>query len=445
MAIIAKLQERQATLLPGAWLIGQGTYLQPMPSREDLDEAFPDNPVDIRWSGHDHIINHTAAITLGLTKDTPDPGGRGRFERLPDGEVYICRDVDVGLPTQEFASGQTKEAVRGVLEDFYLRNGVTTVHDMSPSPALRAYQELRAEGRLPTRLVVSFSAAPGDPKFIVPSGLHTGFGDDWIRIGGVKIMLDGVWGTTAYTYEPHEKYSAAEGWAPNNYGGAALSQAELDARILAAHEAGSQVYVHALGDRAQDMVLDAFERAQQAHFRPDARLRIEHFGHAFVQDPERTADRLARMKRLGVVPACHVAMMWRVTDTVLMEKDVKFFPMKTIIDAGFHPPGGADTLGTQNFATNPLFTIGRAVNRDSKHGITVHPEEAISVVDAIRMFTSWAAEGTLIEKSRGTIEVGKLADFVILSGDPLRVDPKTIESLEADMTILGGSVAYTRR
>jgi hypothetical protein len=192
------------------------------------------------------------------------------------------------------------------------------------------------------------------------------------------------------------------------------------------------------------MVLTAFEAAQAAYPRADARLRIEHVGHAWLLDPVRQPERIARMKRDGAIPSPQVSMLWRYSSGDLEEPDVKFFPLKTILEAGFQPPNGADTLGTQNFATDPLFAFARAVRRDTKYVVLVHPEEAISPMDAIRMFTLWAARAGFIEQSRGSIEVGKLADLVVLSADPLSTPPQKFDDLVVDMTIIDGRVAYQR-
>jgi predicted amidohydrolase YtcJ len=462
-AILEALKQKQKQIPSDAWIFGQGTYYQPMPTREQLDEAFPDNPVVLWWSAHDQILNHRASLALHLTKNAPDPKGRGRYERTADGEVKIVRDADVSYPVPEFTYEQAKEAVRETLADFYLKKGVTTVTDMSePSLAYRAYQELHAEGKLPVRVTLNYvihPELPGDApaprakrpttlgssslKSLIATGIHTGFGDDWVRVGAIKIILDGVWGTTAATYKPFWQGSKSGGNS-NNIGGASFTQEELNWAVSEAHRSGWQLMVHALGDRAQDMVLDAFEAAQKAHPRTDARLRIEHVGHAWVFDPGRQPERIARMKRDGAIPSPQVSMLWRYSSGDLEEPGVKFFPLKTIIDAGFEPPNGADTLGTQNFATDPLFAFARAVRRDTKYGVLVHPEEAISPMDAIRMFTVWAARADLLEKSRGSIEVGKLADLVVLSDDPLTTPPQKLDNLLVDLTIIDGRVAYQR-
>lgn len=446
-AIIAKLKEAQAKLPPGAWLIGQGTYNQVMPSRAEIDAAFPDNPVRLIWSAHDSLINHKAAQVMGMTKDFPDPppGFSGRYERLANGEVAIVRDAPAPWPkTAAFTYPELKEGVRWILDDFYLKRGVTTVSDMSSPQTYRAYQDLRAEGRLPTRVRINYVLR--DLKFfdtLKATGIHTGLGDDFVRVGAIKILEDGVWGTTAATYHEHWDGSGTT-YTPNNTGGTAFNQDELTQTIVAAHTTGWQVQVHANGDRAQDIVLNAIEAAKAADPRPDARFRIEHFGHFLVQDPERTEERLARMERAGVLASPQIAFLWRLTDENIKEPGVTFFALKTLIDRGFHPAGGVDTIGTQNFATYPMFSIARAVNRDTKYGQTVQPEEAISVMDGIRMFTIWSAEANFMEKELGTIEVGKLADFVVLAQDPLTAPKAKLADIPVDMTVLDGKVVYAR-
>ena len=247
-AILGALEQKQAQLPAGAWLFGQGTYYQPMPSREQLDAAFPNNPVVLWWSDHDQIMNHRASIALGLTKDAPPPSGRGQYERTANGEVKIAHDAGVSYPVPQFTVAQATEALRETLTDFYLKKGVTTVTDMSdPTLAYRAYQELRAEGKLPVRLTLNYIIRPDTPdesgksirvssllNSLIASGLRSGFGDDWIRIGAIKILLDGVWGTTAATYKPFWKGSKTN-WSPGNVGGTNFTQDELNRAILDAH------------------------------------------------------------------------------------------------------------------------------------------------------------------------------------------------------------------
>jgi predicted amidohydrolase YtcJ len=459
-AIIAKLKERAAQVPPGTWIVGQGTYNQVMPTREELDKNFPDHPVVLRWSAHDWLLNHKADVVAGLSDATPNPGGRGRLERTAKGEPMILRDAGIELPLPRPTYKQMQEWIPESLRDFYLKRGVTTVYDMSdPNTAYRIYREERDQDKLPVRIVLSYvigvndaslgareseGARSGMEDSLLKSGLRTGFGDNWLRLGAIKIILDGVWGTTAAVYKPVWKGSGTT-WIPNNLGGVNRTQEGLNQQILAAHKAGWQVWVHANGDRAQDMVLTAIEAAQKAFPREDARHRIEHFAHFLTQDPQRTEERLARMQRDHVIPSPQVAFLWRLTNENLKEPDVKFFPIATLIKMGFHPPNGSDTLGTQNFATNPLFAMSVAVNRKTKYGGLANPEETISRMDAIRMFTTWAAYSGFQEKTRGTIETGKLADLVVVSDDPLTVPAEHISDAHVDYTILDGKIAYQRQ
>ncbi len=452
-AVIARLKEAAAKLPPGAWLIGQGTYNQVMPTRAALDAAFPDNPVRLDWSVHDRLINHKAAITMGMTRDFPDPpaGYAGRYERDATGEVVIVRDAPAPWPKDKvFTYPELKEGVRKVLQDFYLKRGVTTVSDMSDASTYHAYQELRDEGRLPTRVRINYIYRSPDPILgtldvdtLLAAGIKTGLGDDWIRVGALKIILDGVWGTTAAVYKPFWNGSGTT-WVPGMTGNTTLKQDQLNAIVTRFHAAGWQIQAHANGDRAQDMMLTAYEAAQAAHPRADARDRIEHFGHFLVQDPQRTDVRLQRMVADHVVPSPQIAFLWRLTDVNVKEPDMQFFPLRRLIDLGLHPAGGVDTVGTQNFATYPLFSIQRAVVRDTKYGTRVQPEQAIRVMEGIRMFTIWAAEANFLETRLGSIEVGKLADLVVLGADPLTTDPRKLSEIPVDMTMLDGKVVYSR-
>ena len=274
------------------------------------------------------------------------------------------------------------------------------------------------------------------------TGLHTGFGDDMLRLGAIKIILDGVWGTTAAVYKPFWNGSGTT-WRSGNVGGTSMDQDTLTWIVTTARKAGWQFQIHANGDRAQDMVLNAYEAAQAAAPDADPRFRIEHFSHFLVQD-ERTTARLNRMVRDHVIPSAQPAFLWRLTDVNIQEPDVKFFALKDMIALGLHPAGGVDTVGTQNYATYPMFSIARAVGRRTKYGKVIQPEQAISVMDGIRMFTIWAAQANFLDKQLGSIEVGKLADFVVLDRDPLTTPADDLGDIPVDMTVLDGKVAYTK-
>jgi hypothetical protein len=436
--ILAKLEARAKELPKGSWIVGQGTYAQPMPERADLDRELPDHPVLLRWSAHDFLINRKAAEVSGITKDTPSPGG-GTIERGPDGEPVILRETATQLakvPSPTYA--EMREAIRQSLHDLFLAQGVTTVYEMPHGvEPVRIYQELKDSGELPVRLSVSYFIGPGyafELEDLLATGLRTGFGDDWIKLGAVKIILDGA-GVSAATYDPHPGTT-------DNRGTLSRDPELLAKQVLAAHRAGWQIWIHAIGDRAQDIALDAFEAAQKELPRADARHRIEHFGNAVVLN--HAEERYTRMARSKIIPVPEASFLWASTGARRPRPGVTSYAIKTLIERGFHPPGNSDTLGTMTRAINPWFPISRAVLRISRDGTEVDPDEAIGVMDGIRMHTLWAAESGFEEKLKGSIEVGKLADLSVVSEDPLSLSPDRLLELRCEMTVVDGKIAYRR-
>ncbi len=436
--IIERLKARAKDLPRGSWIVGQGSYAQPMPSREDLDREIPDHPVLLRWSAHDFLINRKAAEISGITKETPDPEG-GTIERGPDGEPQILRETATRLAkVQNPTYAEMREAIRQSLHDLFLAQGVTTVYEMPHAvEPVRIYQELKDSGELPVRLSISYFIGPGfafELEDLLKTGLRSGFGDDWLKVGAVKVILDGA-GVSAATYDPHP--------GTTNHRGTLSRTPELLAKqVLAAHRAGWQIWIHAIGDRAQDIALDAFEAAEREYPRDDARHRIEHFGNAVVH--RGAEERYERMARLRIIPVPEASVLWASTGARRPRADRTSYAIKTLIERGFHPPGNSDTLGTMTMAINPWFPITRAVLRTARDGTEVDPDEAIGVMEGIRMHTLWAAESGFEETIKGSIEVGKLADLVVVSEDPLRVAPEGLRELRCEMTVIDGKIAFRR-
>ena len=436
---LAKLKARARELPKGSWIVGQGTYAQPMPARADLDRELPDHPVLLRWSAHDFLINRKAAEVSGITRDTPSPEG-GTIDHGSDGEPEILRETATLLakiPAPTY--GEMREAIRQSLRDLFLAQGVTTVYEMPHAvEPVRIYQELRDSGELPVRLSISYFLGPGyafELDDLLKTGLRTGFGDDWLKVGAAKIILDGA-GVSSATYDPHPGTT-------DNRGTLSRSPELLAKQVLAAHEAGWQIWVHAIGDRAQDIALDAFEAAQKKLPRADARHRIEHFGNAVVLN--RADERYDRMARAKIIPVPEASFLWASTGARRPRPGVTSYAIKTLIERGFHPPGNSDTLGTMTRAINPWFPITRAVLRTSRDGTEVDPQEAITVMDGIRMHTIWAAESGFEEAIKGSIEAGKLADLVVVSEDPLSLSADRLLDLKAEMTIVDGKIAYRQQ
>jgi predicted amidohydrolase YtcJ len=436
--ILAKLVARSREVPKGSWIVGQGTYAQPMPTRADLDRALPDHPVLLRWSAHDFLINRKAAEVSGISRDTPNPEG-GTIEHGPSGEPEILRETATRLakvPAPTYA--EMKTAIRTSLHELFLAQGVTTVYEMPhAAEPVRIYQELRDSGELPVRLSISYFIGPGyafELEDLLRTGIHTGFGDEWLKVGAVKVILDGA-GVSAATYDPHPGTA-------DHRGTLSRTPELLAEQVLAAHEAGWQIWIHAIGDRAQDIALDALEAALKKKPRPDARHRIEHFGNAVVA--KGAEERFQRMERSRIIPVPEASFLWASTGARRPRPGVTSYAIKTLLERGFHPPGNSDTLGTMTRAINPWFPISRAVLRTSRDGTEVDPQEAITVMDGIRMHTLWAAESGFEEHLKGSIEVGKLADLVVVSEDPLKVAPERILDLRCEMTVLDGKIAYRR-
>jgi len=285
------------------------------------------------------------------------------------------------------------------------------------------------------RLSISYFIGPGyafELDDLLRTGLRTGFGDDWLKVGAVKVILDGA-GVSAATYDPHPG-------TRNHRGTLSRSPELLATQVLAAHKAGWQIWIHAIGDRAQDIALDAFEAALKLAPRADARHRIEHFGNAVVL--KTAEERYERMARSKIIPVPEASFLWASTGGRRPRPGVTSYAIKSLIERGFHPPGNSDTLGTMTQSINPWFPISRAVLRIARDGTEVDPEEAISVMDGIRMHTIWAAESGFEEKIKGSIEVGKLADLVVISEDPLSISPDHILGLRCEMTVVDGKIAF---
>jgi predicted amidohydrolase YtcJ len=275
--------------------------------------------------------------------------------------------------------------------------------------------------QLPVRLRVTYTVEPGsepqmDIDSIVRMQYRTGMGDDWLKLGAVKMFVDGSDGKGGILFR--------------------RDQNVLNEQIMKAHRAGWQIMVHALTLPGQDLTLNAFETVLKAYPRPDSRHRIEHLGGALDM------ARLERAKKLGliVVPTpSGIAGLSRARARQAIQ------PWHSLIAMGFHPPGSSDTAGTRTAFINPMLNIYWLVTRRNEQGEVNYPEEAVSVKDALRIYTTWGAYAGFEEKIKGSVEVGKLADLVVLSADLLAIPPESIKDVKADATIIDGQVRYERK
>jgi len=445
--ILGRIKKRAKETSKGEWIIAQGSMFQDhklverrYPNKEELDEAAPDHPVVMWASAHISIVNSKALEVAGITKDTPDPPG-GKIERdektgEPTGILKECYTL---LPIPSYTHEQMKEAVKIGAQKWWVQQGITTVHCFCGPYAMRIYQELLEEGELPLR--IQWIVYTEDPKIgldsLINLGIRTGFGNERIKIGGLKIFVDGAFmGLSAATYEPYIGM-------PNYCGLLKLTPQELTEMVVKAHREGLRLCIHAIGDKAQDMALDAIEEALKTIPKEDHRHRVEHMGNELT-----SKERIKRAKRLGVIPVPTVEWVYAYGDFIETylgpERARQSFLIKSLLDEGLRPPGSSDTLGTEPLSINPFFSIWCAVTRRTFAGNVLIPEESISVMDAIRMYTINGAYAGFEEDIKGSIEPGKLADMIVISDDILTIPTDKMKDIWVEMTIIDGKIVYQR-
>jgi predicted amidohydrolase YtcJ len=444
--ILEQVSAQAREVPPGTWIVGTGSPMQDFrmpekrfPTRDELDAAAPDNPVSIGFGAHVTIVNSRALELAHITKDTAPPGG-GAIERDPDtgelsGKLVERAQLLVRAAIPAYTYEQMKEGIVFAAKRA-LRRGVTTIHDIvTNAETVRAYQELALEGRLPIRvsLLIRILEAKIVPESLLNVGIKTGFGNEWLRIGGVKMSIDGgITGRVAAFTEPYSD-------DPCRSGLIRIPAEELDETVDAYHRAGHRVCIHAIGDKAMDMALDAVEKAVTAAPRADHRHRIEHLGNWMI-----TKERLARIRKLEVLPVPNVPFLHFIYDSLMAcmgpARLEGAFGIKTLLESGIPITSGSD--GPGYWPADPLRDIATSVSRQVWGGDTVGTDEAISVAQALRMFTINAAYNGFDERIKGSIEPGKLADFAVLAEDPFSIRPERIKDIPVDMTILDGRVAF---
>lgn len=445
--LVAALRARAEELPEGQWVSGRGyddTLLaeQRHPTRADLDKASTTHPIYIsHTSGHLGVANSLALELAGVTRDTPDPPG-GVVRKDPDtGEPDGVFEESGGMvsrlippPTPE----QTMEAYRWAVED-YVEDGVTTaVIAGGGRGSLAGLQRARDAGILTFRIITMMSrGAPGQPSAAEAGGMVSGFGDEYLKLGAIKIVQDGSnQGYTGYFTEPY--HTPFKGDA--DYRGYPRRRREdLTTMVKELHETGYQIAIHANGDAAIDDVLHAFREAQLAFPREDARHRIEHC--QMVRQ-----DQLDAIAELNLSPSFFVGHVYYWGDR---HRDIFMGPkraagisaLRSSIDRGIRFTVHDDTPVTP---VNPLQLVWVGVNRLTKTDQVLGPDERITPLEALRTVTIDAAWQNFEEDIKGSIAPGKLADLVILDGNPLTVDPTAIRDIQVQETIVGGETVYER-
>ncbi|PKN68248.1 MAG: amidohydrolase [Deltaproteobacteria bacterium HGW-Deltaproteobacteria-12] len=442
------LRERAAATEKGMWVLGYGyddTLLEEKrhPTRFDLDEVSPDHPIFISHvSGHFMSANSKMLAMAGIKKDTPQPAGgiirKDPQTGEPDGVLEESAMMMIYAILPPLTMGQREELfLQGARQ--YLKVGVTSGGDAGvvfPGPLgaqdLALYQKTVADGSLKMRINMMIEA-----NFLLKQcgGLKTGFGDNRLKIGPAKIIGDGsLQGYTGWLTKPYSTPFKGD----SNYKGYPVTTPEqLNPLVAELHNAGYQIAIHGNGDAAIDAAINAYRLAQKANPRPNARHRIEHCQTA-------REDQLDAIAELGISPSFFVSHTYywgdRHRDIFLgPERGVRISPLKSALQRGIRFSIHSDCPVTP---VSPLFCVHAAVNRLTSSGKVLGPEFRLTPEEALRAVTIDSAWQTFEEDIKGSIEVGKLADFTILDRNPLKIAPEQIRNIEVKEVVIGGEKVF---
>jgi predicted amidohydrolase YtcJ len=436
------LRKKAAATPPGFWISAymfDDTKLDVPLHRTHLDEVSRDHPVVVNHrGGHTSWYNSKALELAGVTRQTPDPD-HGRFFRDEQGEL-TGRAAEAARGAfgsagrrEQFSPEQSRErAKNGMLHISALMTaaGLTSVHDAGAGRGrLQAYDDAYRAGGLRHRAYLMIRG--GDVlRGLKAAGIRTGFGNEWIRIGGVKYGADGS--ASERTMRMSTPYVGT-----SDYGILTMTQTELDEAVEDAHRNDFQVGVHANGDVTIDMVLKAYETVLQKWPDPNRRHRIE---HCTLVNP----DLLRRIKACGCIPTPFWTYVYYHGEKWSQYGDDKLrwmFAHRSFLDMGIPVPGASD-YGPGPF--EPLMAIQSMVTRRDYRGREWGPNQKVTVLEALRIGTINGARASHEEHIKGSITAGKLADFVILDKDPHAVDPLEIKNITVVRTVVGGKTMYPR-
>jgi predicted amidohydrolase YtcJ len=381
------------------------------------------------------VVNSRTLVLANITRETQAPfGGAIHIDPSRDEPSGLLQESAQQLLPRTFGAQDPVE-LRKALElggRAYLAAGVTSSQEAGIfyRNEFAVLQDAWMNGRLPLRTYLMLRLPFLDA--MEQMGVFTGFGDDRLKLGALKLLSDGsLIGRTAAVSQPF-----LEDPRPDNFGLPSWTQDELDELIWRGHSAGWQVAIHAIGDRAIEMCLDGFARALQRQPRADHRHRLEHCG---ILRP----DLIRRIKELGVIPVGQPPFIIEFGDGFLRhlgrERCQLTYPLRSFLDAGI-PVAGSSDSPVSNY--RPMFGIQAAVEQRTAGGVEYAPGERLSVEEAIALYTRSAAYASFDEKRKGTLTPGKLADLVVLATDPRDVEPCDIGEIPVLATFLGGEMVY---
>jgi predicted amidohydrolase YtcJ len=436
------LRKKAAETPPGLWVSGHmfdDTKLDVTLHRKHLDEVTREHPLVVNHrGGHTSWYNSKALELAGITRQTPDPE-HGRFFRDEAGELTgraaeEARSVlDRVGRREQFTPEQSRERAKNGMvhiSSLLTAAGLTSVHDAGAGRArLLAYEDAHRAGGLRHRAYLMIRGGE-IVRGLKAAGIHTGFGNEWIRIGGLKYGADGS--ASERTMRMSTPYVGTK-----DYGILTMTQKEIEEAVEDGHRNDFQIGIHANGDVTIDMVLKAYERVLQRWPAANRRHRIE---HCTLVNP----DLLKRIKACGCIPTPFWTYVYYHGEKWSEYGDDKLrwmFAHRSFLDTGIAVPGASD-YGPGPF--EPLMAIQSMVTRRDYRGREWGPNQRVTVDEAIRIGTINGARASSEEAIKGSITAGKLADFVVLEQDPHSVDPNQIKDIKIARTVVGGRTMYPR-
>lgn len=436
----------------GEWVLGRGwnqVFLKAKrpPKREELDRISENHPICLtRVCEHMVVVNTQALRAAGIDESTPDPEG-GEIEKDENGRLTGMLKETARYLIYRIIPSKSLTEIKDMLEsaiETASGYGITSVQtddfetfsDKDWKKVIRAYEELNAEGRLKLRVYEQCLLPCIDRlREFLEEGYYTGKGSDKWKIGPLKLLTDGsLGGRTAFLSTPYED-------DPKQRGIAVFTEMELEELIVTAHIHGMQILCHGIGDAAMNMILNCYLRAQAAWKKEDARMGILH-----VQITDNAIiSRFKEQKVLAYLePVCMNSDLHIAEKRVGKERCSTSYQYLTFVDYGIVTPMSSDCPVD---SLNPFDSIYVGVNRKDYSGFPKDgwmPEQRLTVEQMIRGFTIHGAYASFEEKIKGSIETGKLADFIIVSQDPLKVDTKELNKIVVEQTYLGGDCVFKR-
>ncbi|HZM87239.1 MAG TPA: amidohydrolase [Blastocatellia bacterium] len=440
-----RIRGHAATLAAGRWVTGGDWDHErwpggPLPTKELIDRYTTNNPVFVtRLDGHMGLANSTALRLAGITKDTKDPPGgtivRDEMTGEPTGVLKDDAQSLVYRVIPAKTEAEREEALRASLAAA-ARFGVTSIQDITPWADYEVYKRFRDSGRLTVRVYARTPMSQWKQQAEIVA--KQGAGDDWLRLGGLKAFMDGSLGsTTALFFEPFSDSPNTSGLMVDDN----IPEGKLKQNIKDADKAGLQCSIHAIGDKANNILLNYYEEVAKENGPRDRRFRIEHAQHLLASD-------IIRIARLGVIAS--MQPYHAIDDGRWAEKRIGPVRIKTtyafrwLLDSDAMMVFGSDWFVAP---LSPILGIHAAVTRqtiDGKNPGGWVPEQKVTVEEAVRAYTSSCAYAEFAERSKGSLEVDKLADVVVLSQDIFRINPNEIQKTSVVYTIAGGRVVYEK-